>query len=174
MKKIITIITLTIILSGCTATSSSLPVQQVDQMPTEDQIISDGQPQRIAAQELAGNQSQYLEFNQASYEQAIADHKVIYLEFYANWCPTCKAQEPALIEAFNELQDPNLIAFRVNYKDTDTDEIEKQLAEKYAVAYQHTKVIIHDNEVQFNKNAIWNKAQALTELKKYEHQQSEH
>ena len=47
----------------------------------------------------------------------------------------------------------DLIIIRVNYNDSDTDGDEKQLANKYAVTYQHTFVELDSEE---NAVQIWN------------------
>lgn len=110
----------------------------------------------------------YLDFNKEDYEQAKNEGKTIYLEFYANWCPICRAQEPDLLKGFNEYSEnkesTNIVAFRVNYKDNETDDFEKSLAEKYKVTYQHTKVIIKDDEVVLNKNEVWNEQKLKNNL----------
>jgi len=115
---------------------------------------------------LAGTASKYLEFNKADYDKALSENKKILLYFYANWCPICKKEQPETFAAFNELNDPDLIGFRVNYKDGDDDADEKALAQQFGVAYQHTKVILK-NGVQVGKYPdSWNKQRYLDELAK--------
>ncbi len=40
----------------------------------------------------------------------------------------------------------NVVGFRVNYNDDQTDENEKALAKKLGVAYQHTKIVVTPDE----------------------------
>ncbi|MFZ5438003.1 MAG: peroxiredoxin family protein [Patescibacteria group bacterium] len=72
------------------------------------------------------------------------------LFFYANWCPTCQPVDAALIKA--DLP-ADLTVIKVNYNDTDTDNTEKALANKYGVIYQHTFVQIDANGEVIKK---WN------------------
>jgi len=88
------------------------------------------------------------------------------LYFYANWCPICKREQVDTFAAFNELNDQNLIGFRVNYKDGDDDADEKALAQQYGIAYQHTKVILKDGKQIGKWPDSWNKQRYLDELAK--------
>ena len=45
---------------------------------------------------LAGTTSPYLDFKKADYDKALADNKIIVLDFYANWCPICREEAPNL------------------------------------------------------------------------------
>lgn len=101
---------------------------------------------------LAGKTTPYIEFNKLDYEKAVSSGKIIFLEFYANWCPICRAQEPKLFEGFDALTDEKVIGFRVNYNDDETNELEKQLAKDFGVTYQHTHVILRDGKVVSKTN----------------------
>lgn len=116
---------------------------------------------------LAGSsESKYVEFTQSEYERALAENKKILLYFYASWCPTCRAEQPATISAFEELNDPNTIGFRVNYKDSATDSYEEALAEEFAITYQHTKVILVGGKQVLKSLEGWDKNRYLEELRK--------
>ncbi len=111
---------------------------------------------------------EYVPFTLVAYEQAKAEGKTIFLEFYANWCPTCVAQAPALKEGLESLSSDKLVAFRVNYKDTETDDAERALAQKFNITYQHTHFITDalENELlrsqeQWNKQAVIEKVGAF-------------
>ena len=81
------------------------------------------------------------------------------LYFYATWCPLCKEELKDLYAAFNDIEKENIIAFRVNYKDGETQKEEKQLAKEFGVAYQHTKIFIKDGERIHKTPETWNKVQ---------------
>lgn len=77
------------------------------------------------------------------------------LFFYANWCPTCRPAD-ADFEAKKDTFPSDASLIRVNYNDTETDQEEKALAQKYGVTYQHTYVEI---DAQGNKVQTWNGGQ---------------
>lgn len=115
---------------------------------------------------LAGKNTPYIEYNKADYDKALAKGKIILLYFYASWCPICKAEQREIHEAFNSLDNDKIVAFRVNYKDNDTDAFETALAKEFGVAYQHTKVIIK-NGVKVGKFPdTWDKDRYLSEIAK--------
>ena len=116
---------------------------------------------------LAGTTTPYIEFNKQDYQKALSENKIILLYFYANWCPLCKLEEPQTFAAFNELNKTDFIGFRVNYKDSDTDEDEVELAKEFGVTYQHTKVIIKNGQRVLKAPDSWDKDRYLEEIKKY-------
>lgn len=113
---------------------------------------------------LAGIGSPFIEFNQEDYEKAKKEGKVIVLDFYANWCPVCRAEGPELHAGFNELASDKVVGFRVNYNDSDTNDSEKKLAKYFGITYQHTKVILKDGEVVLKTQDEWDKQTFLAEL----------
>ena len=87
------------------------------------------------------------------------------LYFYANWCPTCRVELSRTHAAFDELSLPNVVGFRVNYNDNDTDDHEENLARQFGIAYQHTKIILNENGQQILKNgSTWSKDKYIEEL----------
>ncbi len=119
-----------------------------------------------AGKAISGKSSLYLEFQQADYEKALADGKIIFLDFYANWCPICRAEAPNIESGFNELNQPNVVGFRVNFNDSDTDDNEKALAKKFSIPYQHTKVILKNGQEVFRSQDAWEKDTFLMEIDK--------
>ena len=116
---------------------------------------------------LAGTEStKYLDFNKADYDRALKEKKKILLYFYANWCPICKVEQPKTFAAFSEINDPDLIGFRVNYRDSDTDADEEALAKEFGVSYQHTKVTLKDGQRIGKFPDSWDKQRYLDELMK--------
>lgn len=120
----------------------------------------------MTAKVLAKKNSSFSEYNQKDYEKAVAEGKIIYLEFYANWCPICRAQEEDLIEGINKLTRADVAGFRVNFKDDQTDEGEKALAAKYKIPYQHHKIVVKDGKVVIDSAETWDAQTLISELTK--------
>ena len=108
-----------------------------------------GTPTPTNSKRLAKN---FYEFDKESYDAALKDGKYVFLDFYANWCSTCKSESPAIKAAFNALEDDDVIGFQVNYNDDHTDENEKALAKKFNAPYQHTKLVISPSEAVLSRN----------------------
>jgi len=115
---------------------------------------------------LAGTSAPLLDFNKADYDAAIASDKLIVLYFYANWCPICKAEFPLAQAVFNQLHSDKVIGFRVNYKDSDTDKDEENLARQFGVPYQHTKVFVKHGQQILKAPDGWDTARYSMEINK--------
>jgi thiol-disulfide isomerase/thioredoxin len=115
---------------------------------------------------LGGSSAPLLDFTKADYEKALESDKLIALYFYANWCPVCRAEFPVMQEVFNELQSDEVIGFRVNYNDNETDDYERGLAKQFGVAYQHTKVFVRNGTRILKSPEGWDKARYESEITK--------
>ncbi len=124
----------------------------------------DREDKKIPAVEIEGAGSNYVIFTQENYEKALADNKTIVLYFYANWCPICKNEQTEIAEAFDELKNLNIVGFRVNYKDSETEKEEEALAKEFGVSYQHTKIIIKDGKQVLKSPDSWSKERYLEQL----------
>jgi thiol:disulfide interchange protein len=113
-------------------------------------VGDEGQTQEKVEQK-SNYPSNYLDFSSGEYEKAREEGKVVMLYFMANWCPTCKAQEPVNLEAFRELEkDDDIIVLKIHILDSETTDETEQLAEEYGVRIQNTFVIINSgSEVVF-------------------------
>ena len=110
--------------------------------------------------------SSYVAFEQNAYEQALRDGKIILLDFYASWCPICRAENPHLRAGIADINDPRLIAYQVHYNDDETTLEEKNLAQEFGVTYQHTKIILKNGQVVLKSLEQWNKEKTIEELRK--------
>ncbi|MEK7061817.1 MAG: thioredoxin family protein [Patescibacteria group bacterium] len=115
---------------------------------------------------LAGKSASLLDFVKADYDAAIKTDKLVVLYFYANWCPSCKAEFPLMQDAFNGLTTDKVIGFRVNYNDNATDSNEKTLAQQFGVAYQHTKVFVKNGNRILKSPEGWDKNRYTSEINK--------
>lgn len=113
---------------------------------------------------LAGKNSPYLEFTKSAYDKALADGKIVLLDFYANWCPICRAEAPDLKAGFDALTSDKIVGFRVNYNDSDTDPDEKTLAKQFSITYQHQKRIIKNGKVVLQSADSWDKERVVREI----------
>jgi len=96
--------------------------------------------------------SNYYRFDKAHYEQSLADGKIIFLDFHADWCPICNNERPYLFAAFEELQDENVVGYQVHYKDSNTNDDDTAMAKKYGIILQHTKVLANSDEEILSKS----------------------
>lgn len=125
----------------------------------------DGSMMKYSGAVLAGTKSKLLDFRKADYDAAPAG-KLVVLYFYADWCPICRAEIPRLYAAFDELDNENVIGFRVNFNDGSTDADERALARQYGVAYQHTKVFVKNGQQVLKSPETWEKQRYLAEINK--------
>lgn len=144
-------------------TKSTLTKEQAKEMLAK-KDTPDGGKTPIPDVVIAGKQTPYLEFSQEAYDKALQDKKIVVLNFYANWCPICRAEEPDVKAAFNSLNNPNVVGFQVNYNDDRTDAAEEALARRYGVTYQHTKVILKDGKQVLKETAQWSKETFISQI----------
>ncbi|NCS99450.1 thioredoxin family protein [Candidatus Parcubacteria bacterium] len=143
--------------------SQEIPMSELGSVydPVIDEVDSENEYQ---GRVLAGGDSPFIEFNKEDYDHALASDKIIFLYFYAKWCPSCKAENrDATIPAFDEYSGENIIGFRVNYNDRDTDDFEESLAENFGVLYQHTKVVIQGENIEIYPNT-WPKEEYINKF----------
>ncbi len=115
------------------------PLQTTPTVPTTTQDAPPLPPQPATAGALSG----YIDYDAARYKQATDSGQLVFLEFYAAWCPFCRALDPIIREAFSELQDEkvDVVGFRVDY------DTQKDLKKQFGVTYQHTHILLKDGKV---------------------------
>lgn len=169
-------IIIVIVITNQNRTTEDMTVEEaVDMMHEAESMMEKGEALMGKAEEmvesvaytgevLAGETTPLLAFNQMDFEKAQTEGKRIMLYFYANWCPNCKTElAEALIPAFNELEEPDVVGFIVNYNDTRTDKYEKDLAREYGIGYQHSRVFLDETGSLLEKTApvTWTKEQYI-------------
>ena len=114
---------------------------------------------------LAGVTSVMLDFDKTDYDKAIKSGKIVLLYFYDKNSALGRDEVRRAYLAFDDLESDDVIGFRVNYNDVDTDRFEKDLAKKYGISTDGMKVIIKESK-QVGPNYIetWSKERFLIEI----------
>jgi thiol-disulfide isomerase/thioredoxin len=141
--------------------------EQIEQMKKDEAMEKGSAPEGRMMEPglIGGGISRYYNWDKAKFDQASKEGKTIYLEFSANWCPICQSQEPELIAGFAALDDPNVVGFKIHYKDDQSTPESQTLIEQYQIAYQHTKVIIKNGKIVKKNPESWTKDKFLETLR---------
>lgn len=105
----------------------------------------DGESMETPTDDLVKLADNYFRYDEAAFNQAREDGKVIFLDFHADWCPTCINEHPKIVSAFNTLDHDDVIGFQVHFRDGQTLPEDEAASHAYGVSYQHTKVFIDGN-----------------------------
>jgi thiol-disulfide isomerase/thioredoxin len=116
---------------------------------------------------ISGSGSPLLEFNEADYKKAVASDRLVVLYFYASWCPICKKEFKDTEKVFGELEDEQVVGFRVHFNDSETSDAQKELAREFGVGYQHTKVFIKNGERVLKSPESWSIERYRSEINKH-------
>jgi len=76
---------------------------------------------------IMSDQTRYVVYSKTAFDQAVGKRRVLY--FYANWCPICRPADLNFKENLSKIPG-DVVVVRVNYNDSDTDQEEKDLAQK--------------------------------------------
>jgi len=74
-------------------------------------------------------------FDQATFQALQAAGKPILIDVYADWCPTCKAQEPIVSELLTRPQFAGYTRLKVNF------DTQKDVRRKFGVSQQSTFIV---------------------------------
>jgi thiol-disulfide isomerase/thioredoxin len=132
-------------------TQSPVESMMAEDVVTEDEAMTSAEDREVieAGSTIVANE-RYVSFTPQVLASSANTRRVLF--FYANWCPTCRPADAEFMENATSLPD-DVTLIRVNYNDPDTDQAEKDLAQKYGVTYQHTFVQIDESG---NKVGVWN------------------
>ncbi|HYD03096.1 MAG TPA: thioredoxin family protein [Alphaproteobacteria bacterium] len=174
-KLLVILFVLSVLVAGCAqqnpgAVSTNTPEDNSEntQTPAETETESETENNifsKYSGTVLAGETTPYIEFNSEDYQKALEDDKIILLYFYSDWSSTSKSDQNAIYDAFNEMANPKIIGFKVNYDDDFTDSVESGLATNFDVREARTKVILKDGAVVQKTTATWNENDYERQLK---------
>jgi len=74
-------------------------------------------------------------FDQAGFEAAQAAGKPILVEVHADWCPTCRAQEPIISELMRDAKNTGFVVLRVDFDN------QKDVLKRLRTQYQSTLIV---------------------------------
>lgn len=95
-----------------------------------------------SGQVLAGSATPYIRYNEADFQKARSEGKVIFLYFYASWCPICNAERPDILAAFNEMSYSDVVGFEVHFNDQHVTASDQAITREYQIPYQHTSLVL--------------------------------
>lgn len=134
-------------------------IAAIDSVNGSDSLINANGEARYAA-------PVYEDFTQEKYDQAIMNGEPIYLWFYANWCPTCRAQEPVNQRVF-DTHAAYVHAFKIHVLDNEVSDDEKALIEQFRITKQHTAVLLDQDHREVSRTIGTRSAdQLIDDLKK--------
>lgn len=119
------------------STEPATPIPQIVPM-------AEGFPDETKLAQNTDGVASFEVYTKEAFEAAQLEGKPVILFFYANWCPTCLAEEPIFQKKIAETT-REVHAFRVNYKDTDTDTDEEALAKSFDIFLQHTLTYLNSD-----------------------------
>ncbi len=74
-------------------------------------------------------------FDQAGFEAAQAAGKPILVEIHADWCPTCRAQEPIISKLLQDPKNADFVVLRVDFDQ------QKDVVKRFHAQYQSTLIV---------------------------------
>ena len=74
-------------------------------------------------------------FDQAGFEAAQAAGKPILLEIHADWCPTCRAQEPIISGLMQDPKHSDFVVLRIDFDN------QKDVVKRLRTQYQSTLIV---------------------------------
>lgn len=129
---------------------TEIPTPEAMEKPTGDAMV---QKTVDTSMDGAIADVRYVEYSKSALDMGAVGRRVLF--FYASWCPTCKPADASFTQNTSKIPD-DLTLIRVNYNDPETDQEEKDLANKYGITYQHTYVQIDSSGKEVTK---WNGGQ---------------
>ena len=158
---------LSLIASGCAQTGILDSIEKSNDAAAIEESVMEKKANIGEPKLLAGTNSKYYRFDKTHYEKSLQEGKIIFLDFHASWCPICRSEHPDILAAFNELNNEEVVGYQVHYNDDETNEEDKEMAKKFGITYQHTKVFLNKNgEVALKSLEVFSKDKIINEISK--------
>lgn len=138
--------TLILILSIISVVFASLFLGMYLSQKQSQTILNSGKNEDI------NKQSTYNNYSKNDYDLAINGNKIILLYYFSNWCGDCNIQNNINSEVYNELQDNNIVGFKIHILDSETTLESDALAKKFSVNKEQTFILLDRNGVVNYKN----------------------
>ena len=99
-------------------------------------------------------------FDQAAFAAAQAAGKPILVEIHADWCPTCRAQDPVISELMREPKNAGFVVLRVDFDG------QKDVVKRFHVQYQSTLIVFKGRKEVSRSTGETRKAEIEAQLAK--------
>jgi len=99
-------------------------------------------------------------FDQAAFAAAQAAGKPILVEIHADWCPTCRAQDPVISDLMREPKNSGFVVLRVDFDN------QKDVVKRFRVQYQSTLIVFRGKKEVSRSTGETRKAEIAAQLAK--------
>lgn len=179
-KELLILLFVVALLSACTtqreapvndAPQDVIVVQQPEEPLVPEVVLTREELLKNAAENagyigtpLAGETTFYIQFNEVDYAKALADDKLILINFYSTDCSYCQDDNAAAFEAFDSMNYEDVVGFRSFFNDDKSTLDDTNIAYAYGVESPNTKVIIKGGKRVFKGTDSWTKDDFITEI----------
>ena len=137
---------------------TSATPKEITASPNQEMMVIDDKTSIETVQTVGGEYAElpgvrygfYGFYTQSEFEASTASKKILF--FFADWCPTCKTADEDFQSNLSKLPE-DIAVFKVHYNDPQTSDVDKKLAAKYGITYQHTFVQVDEDGNEITK---WN------------------
>lgn len=99
-------------------------------------------------------------FDRTAFEAAQAAGKPILVEIHADWCPTCRAQDPVISELMRDPKNAGFVVLRIDF------DSQKAVVKRFHVQYQSTLIVFKGKKEISRSTGETRKAEIAAQLAK--------